>query len=90
MRSFHWPNLGCESLLCVVRQRLRNDKHHMLSIVSKMLVYTPRAEISITWAVTTLVPPTDDVLTVTQGTRYPFVKGLAWLRNADLPQRVQG
>jgi hypothetical protein len=58
----------------------------MLSIISQMLIYTTRAEISITGAVTTLVSPANDVLAVTQGTRDAFVECLAWLRNADLLQ----
>jgi hypothetical protein len=39
VRGFHWSHLGSKSLLRVVRQRLLNDKHHMLSIISQMLVY---------------------------------------------------
>ena len=90
MRSFHWSHFGCKSLLRVVRKRLLNDEHDVLSIVRQMLIYTTRAEISISGAVTALVPPPDNVLAVTQRARDAFVKCLPWLRNADLLQRIQG
>ena len=54
-----------------------------------MLVDTLLAEVCITWAVTALVPPADDMLGVAVSTGNTLVQGLSWFRDAHLLERIQ-